>query len=42
MAETVIGPVYTVDDAVGVEPSTVYRMVAPAVALDNVTERALG
>ena len=37
VADTTIGLVYSVDDAVGVEPSVVYRMAAPLVVLDNVT-----
>jgi hypothetical protein len=33
--------VYNVDEAVGVEPSTVYRMLAPAVVSASVTDCAV-
>jgi hypothetical protein len=34
---TLIGPLYSVEDAVGVDPSTVYRIVEPAVEVEIVT-----
>jgi hypothetical protein len=38
VADTVIGPAYTVPAVeVGVDPSVVYRMVAPGVDVDSVT-----
>jgi hypothetical protein len=40
VAEIVSGPVYNVDAAVGVEPSNVNRMLAPAVAVESVTDWA--
>jgi hypothetical protein len=39
---TEIGPVYCGELVVGVDPSTVYRMVAPAVLLAMVTVWAVG
>jgi hypothetical protein len=42
LAEMLIGPLYRVEDAVGVEPSTVYRMVEPAVAVEIVTDCVVG
>ena len=38
VVEMLIGPVYRVELAVGVEPSRVYRMLAPAVVVDRVTD----
>jgi hypothetical protein len=35
---TKIGEEYTVEDVVGVDPSVVYRMVAPDVASDSATD----
>ena len=35
---SVIGAEYTADDAVGVVPSVVYRIDAPAVVVANVTK----
>jgi hypothetical protein len=37
VADTVIGPPYKGDEAVGVEPSVVYRSAAPAVEHFNAT-----
>ena len=37
---TLMGPVYEADDAIGVEPSVVTRMVAPAVLQAIVTDCA--
>jgi hypothetical protein len=42
VADTAIGPAYTVPVVeVGVDPSVVYRMLAPGVAVDSVTLWAL-
>jgi hypothetical protein len=42
LVATLIGPEYRADEPVGVEPSTVYRMLAPAVLVEIDTDWVLG